>query len=78
MKHLRIIFTAICAVCIALLFPMGMIFGWIAAGICLFSAFLSFGLMLLCKQSQKEEPNERFSPLPQEDKTDEQKDNQTK
>ena len=78
MKQLRIIFTAICAVCIALLFPLGMIFGWIAAGICLFSAFLSFGLMLLCKQSQKEEPSERFSPLPQEDAEEKQKDDETK
>lgn len=67
MKHLRILFTAVCAVCIALLFPLGMIWGWLPAGICLLGAFLSFGLMLLCKQSQEaRESEQRFSPLPQD------------
>ncbi len=65
MKQLRIVFTAVCAVCIALLFPLGMIYGWIAAGICLLSAFLSFGLMLLCKQNQKDE--DRFSASQKEE-----------
>ena len=53
MKQLRIIFTILCAICIALLVPLGAIFGWGIAGICLVSAFLFFGLMLLCKQSQE-------------------------
>lgn len=53
LKHLRIIFTILCAICIAALFPLGMIFGWGPAGICLVCAFLFFGLMLLCKQSQE-------------------------
>lgn len=61
MKELRIIFTIVCAVCIALLFPLGMIVGWAAAGICLLGAFLSFGLMTLCKQKQ-EEQEEKSSP----------------
>ena len=53
MKQLRIIFTILSALCVAALFPLGMTLGWEPAGYCLLGAFLFFGLMLLCKQSQE-------------------------
>lgn len=52
MKTLRILFTAICAVCIAAFVPVGTIFGWGVAAICAAAAFCSFAFMLVCKQAQ--------------------------
>ena len=53
MVYLRIIFTILCAVGIALLIPAGMLFGWEGVGYCFFAALLFFALMLFCKQSQQ-------------------------
>ena len=64
MKQLRVLFTILSALCVAALFPLGMIFSWEPAGYCLIGAFLFFGLMLLCKQSQeaKEEKAAKENP----------------
>ena len=67
MKHLRIIFTILCAICIAALFPLGMILGWGPAGYCLLGAFLFFGLMLLCKQSQEAKEAKEAREKPSQD-----------
>ena len=53
MKTLRILFTLIAAVFVALVIPLGALVSWGMAGICVLGAFL--GLMLLCKQKQEEE-----------------------
>ena len=52
MKTLRILCTAVSAVCIAAFLPVGTIFGWGYAAICAAGAFCFFSLMLLFKQSQ--------------------------
>ena len=52
-KYLRIIFTILCAVCIAALIPLGMFLGWAGVGYCFFGAVAYFVLMLLCKQTQE-------------------------
>ena len=52
-KYLRIIFTILCAVCIAALIPLGMFWGWAGVGYCIFGAVAFFVLMLLCKQTQE-------------------------
>lgn len=52
-KKLRIVFTILSAICLALAIPLGMLFdfvGWIAT---LLGAGIFFLLMLLCKQSQE-------------------------
>lgn len=53
MIYLRVIFTILCAVCIAALIPLGMAFGWQGVGYCFFGALLFFVLMIFCKQSQE-------------------------
>ena len=50
---LRIVFTVLAALCLAVALPIGTFFGLGWAGLCGFSALLFFGLMLLCKQSQE-------------------------
>ncbi len=55
LKTLRILFTLIAAVFVALVIPLGALVSWGMAGICVLGAFLFFGLMLLCKQKQEEE-----------------------
>ncbi|MBQ8295300.1 MAG: hypothetical protein IJX87_02565 [Clostridia bacterium] len=50
--RLRILFTILSAICLAVLFPVGTFFGWGWAGMCGLLAALFFGVMLLCKQSQ--------------------------
>ncbi len=70
MKFLTILFTNLCALCIAALFPLGMIFGWGPAGYCLLGAFLFFGLMLLCKQSQEAKEQKESSTLQNEEEED--------
>ena len=76
-KTLRIIFTVVCAVCLAALLPVGA-FGdmpWvIGIGI---GAAISFGAMLFCKskQDKKENPPKQqpdfLAPAPTEDKQNE-------
>lgn len=55
MKTLRIVFTVISAIFIALVIPVGALHSWTAAILCAMGAFLFFGLMLLCKQKQEED-----------------------
>ena len=59
---LRILFTVISAVFIAVILPVGALLGWGWAGACGLFAVLFFMLMLLCKQSQefKEREEKRF------------------
>ena len=52
-KNLRIVFTILSAICLAVSIPLGIFFGyagWIGA---LLGAGIFFILMLLCKQSQE-------------------------
>ena len=82
MKTLRIIFTILCAVCLAALYPVGVfldmpfVFGVVAIG------GTSFMLMLWCKKKQEiAESKEQgtpakpvgdfFHPLPKTEQTDE-------
>ena len=53
-KTLRILFTILSAVCIAVVIPVGAFGGWVWAIGCALFAVLFFGLMLLCKQSQQQ------------------------
>ena len=55
MKTLRIVFTVISAIFIALVIPVGALHSWTAAILCAMGAFLFFELMLLCKQKQEED-----------------------
>ena len=50
---LRILFTLLSALCVAAIVPLGALLGWGYAAWGLLGAFLFFGLMLLCKQSQE-------------------------
>ena len=72
MKQLCIVFTILCAVCVAAL-PLAGIFGGLPfAGIALISAGIFFFLMLACKsrqlaieQKQNEQPvGDFFHPIP--------------
>lgn len=82
MKTLRIIFTVIAAVFVALVIPIGALVSWTAAGICVLGGFLFFGLMLLCKQRQEEnEKSPRYNDLSEIDfgeKNEEKKQDDTK
>ena len=83
MKQLRIVFTILCAVCVAAL-PLAGIFGGLPfAGIALIGAGIFFFLMLACKsrqlaneQKQNDQPvGDFFHPIPkqcEETKKDEQ------
>ena len=65
---LRILFTILAAVCLALILPALSWFGWAGFGACGLVALLFFGLMLLCKQSQEaqERKNKPETELPEE------------
>lgn len=52
-KILRIVFTILCAICVAFVIPVGALWDWIAAIGIAVVALLFFGLMLLCKQIQE-------------------------
>ncbi|MBO5412248.1 MAG: hypothetical protein J6A38_04145 [Clostridia bacterium] len=67
---LRIFFTILSAVCVAAALPVGAVLGFVWAGILALSAFLFYGLMLLCKQNQ-ESSEKSIQPLEteQSDKT---------
>lgn len=52
-KILRIVFTILCAICIALVIPVGALWDWTPAIGIGVVALLFFGLMLLCKQAQE-------------------------
>lgn len=54
MKSLRILFTIIAAVFVAAVIPLGALYSWAWAGLCVIGGLLFFGLMLLCKQKQEE------------------------
>ncbi len=66
---LRILFTVLSAICLALILPATAFWGWLYLGIFGGGALLFFLAMLLCKQKQEEsEPLEKsdgpdfFSP----------------
>ena len=65
MKTLRIIFTAVSALCVAAVIPVGVAWGWpIGLGFVI-GALLFFGLMLLCKQKQEEQDKRKTDALTQ-------------
>lgn len=75
MKQLRIVFTILCAICVAAL-PLAGIFGGLPfAGLALIGAGIFFFLMLACKsrqladeQKQNEQPvGDFFHPLPKQE-----------
>ncbi len=51
---LRIFFTVVCALCLAVILPVLVWGGWLWTGIVGGVALLSFALMLLFKQSQEQ------------------------
>ncbi len=65
---LRILFTILAAICLALVLPALSWFGWPGLAACGLVALLIFGLMLLCKQSQEaqERKNNPKEELPEE------------
>lgn len=64
-KNLRILFTILAAICLAVVMPVTLFLGWTWSGICILCALLFFGLMLLCKQAQEKQENPNgFSDLP--------------
>ena len=65
---LRILFTILATICLALILPALSWFGWTGFGTCGLVALLFFGLMLLCKQSQEaqERKNKPETELPEE------------
>ena len=61
-QKFRIFFTILAALCVAAILPIGSIFGFGWAGLCIVFALLFTGLMILCKQNQelearKNQPN---------------------
>ena len=52
-EKLRILFTILAVCCVAAVLPIGTIFGFGFAGLCIVLAFLFAGLMILCKQNQE-------------------------
>ena len=52
-KTLRIFFTILSAICIALIIPVGAFFGWFWAIGCALFALLFFVIMLIFKQSHE-------------------------
>ena len=58
-KILRIVFTILCAICVAFIIPVGALWDWIPAIGIGIVGLLFFVLMLLCKQIQ--EANEATS-----------------
>ena len=73
LKVLRIIFTIICALCLAAAIPLGMFFDYIGVICALAGAAVFFGLMYLCKYLQDRKnppppPTDFFNPSQEEDK----------
>ena len=70
MKTLRILFTALSALCLAAFLPVGALAGWGYAAICAAGALCFFALMMICKQNQL---NAERTPtaLPDENKKEE-------
>ena len=56
-RNLRIICTILSAICLAVIMPVTTWLGWTWAGVCLLTALLFFGLMLLFKQAQEKQEN---------------------
>ncbi len=50
---LRVIFTILSALCVAIVVPVGLAFGFVWAGICAVGAFLFFVIMKICKTNQE-------------------------
>lgn len=50
-QKLQIVFTLLAVLCVAAVLPVGSIFGFGYAGLCIVFAFVFGGLMMLCKQN---------------------------
>ena len=69
---LQIIFTILCALCLAAFVPIGSFLGWPAAILCGLGAALFFVLMLLCKQSISKSEAEKTDETVEEKQDEEQ------
>ena len=69
---LQIIFTILCALCLAAFVPIGSLLGWPAAILCGLGAALFFVLMLLCKQSISKSEAEKTDETVEEKQDEEQ------
>ena len=67
MKTLRIIFTILCAICLAVAMPLGTFFDWLWALPCLLLAGIFFMLMWICKGAQENQERKQTPPAPQGD-----------
>ena len=72
MKNLRILFTILSAICIAIAIPVAAFADFTGLLVCAFLALLFFWLMLLCKERQKDEPPTQ-EETPEEEQTNEKK-----
>ncbi len=59
---LRIAFTILAAICLAVILPAIVWFGWWGLGIVGGAALFFFALMLLCKQSQERQEHKDDAP----------------
>jgi hypothetical protein len=67
MKTLRILFTILCAICLAVAMPLGTFFDWLWALPCLLLAGVFFMLMWICKGAQENQERKQNPPKPQGD-----------
>lgn len=67
MKTLRIIFTILCAICLAAAMPLGTFFDWLWALPCLLLAGIFFMLMWICKSAQEAKEAKQNPTAPQGD-----------
>lgn len=63
-QKLQIVFTLLAVLCVAAILPIGSIFGFGFAGLCIVLAFLFAGLMLLCKQNHAMEERKKQDGQP--------------
>ena len=70
MQTLQIIFTVLAAACVAVLVPVGTIWGWGYAGLCGLLAVMFFLFMKLCKQSVEMHSSPLSDELPKESQDD--------
>ncbi len=63
-QTLRILFTILSAICIAVVIPVGAIGGFVWAVLCAVAAFVFFLIMLYFKRKQEELDPENQNPQP--------------
>ena len=68
-QKFRVFFTILAALCVAAILPIGSIFGFGWAGLCIVFALLFTGLMILCKQNQELEERKNQQNPPKTRKT---------